>query len=351
MKVIHIESGLGNQMLSYCEYLAMKKMNPNDKVYIETIIYDIPECNNIICQWNGFELERIFGINAPNIREYFTDEQWQQIMSDIRSSEFWLRNLNYPVHFSAAFNRVGLNIINIRGDFEKGGLHVGYDRNRKLIWKDKFRDKDWWIALRYAKGMVQDRILSHKVDYKPKLFVKSDENLFTGQQLDFKRVNSGIEDIDSEIRQVFQFPSLTDDKSINAVKNIQECNSVAIHARRGDMLKTNYHLYRFGYFRRAVSYIRKKVEKPVFFIFCDPDSVEWAKQNENIFGLNFKHDEVHFIDWNKGENSFRDMQIMAQCKHQIITNSSFGWWGAWLNSNPDKITISPSFLINTTKTL
>ena len=64
MKIIHIDSGLGNQMLSYCEYLAMKKMNPDDDCYIETIIYEIPECQEVVCQWNGYELNRIFGINA-----------------------------------------------------------------------------------------------------------------------------------------------------------------------------------------------------------------------------------------------------------------------------------------------
>lgn len=126
--------------------------------------------------------------------------------------------------------------------------------------------------------------------------------------------------------------------------------SVAIHARRGDMLGYNYPCYRFGYFKRAVSYLRKRVSNPVFFIFCDPGSVGWAKENGHILGLDFKRDTVYFVDWNKGEESYRDMQLMSKCKHQIITNSSFGWWGAWLNENPDKITISPSYLVNTTKT-
>lgn len=58
MKIVHIESGLGNQMLSYCEFLALKKSNPKDDIFIETSIYDIPECNDTICQWNGYELNR-----------------------------------------------------------------------------------------------------------------------------------------------------------------------------------------------------------------------------------------------------------------------------------------------------
>lgn len=351
MKVIHIESGLGNQMLSYCEYLAMKKVNPNDDIFIENIIYDIPECNEIICQWHGYELERIFGIKAPNLKEYFPEESWEQIMVDIRKSEFWLHNWNYPVYFTEAFNNAGLKITNIRGNFEASGKHVAYDMNRKSTFKDKIREKDWYIYLHYQKRRLNGCLLRNKVDFSQKLFIFSVDNLFTGQQLLFKNVNSGIEHIAEEIRNAFQFPDFQDKRNIDTLKLIQSCNSVAIHARRGDMLGVNYPYYRFGYFKRAVNYIRKNVSNPVFFIFCDPGSVEWARTNENILGLYFDKDLVHFIDWNKGSESYRDMQLMSQCKHQIITDSSFGWWGAWLNKYPNKITISPNYLINTTKTL
>ena len=82
--------------------------------------------------------------------------------------------------------------------------------------------------------------------------------------------------------------------------------------------------------------------------FCDPGSVDWCKENEEIFGLDFSKDIVYFTNWNKGQESFRDMQLMAQCKHQIITNSSFGWWAAFLNTYKNKITCAPDFVINTT---
>lgn len=349
MKVIHIESGLGNQMLSYCEYLAIKRANPNDKVYIENIIFDIPEANNIICQWNGYELNRIFGIDAPNIKEYFPQKQWNQILTDIKASEFWLRNWNYPVHFTKAFNRAGLQIENIRGDFERTKRHIGFDRHRKATFKDKLRNKNWYILLRYIKNQIKDYCKSNKTNYRQKLFIHSNKNLFTGQQLLFKNKHSGIEEIAEEIKTAFVFPEIKDTKNINGMKLIQSCNSVAIHARRGDMLGVNYPYYRFGYFRRAVKYIKKHVKSPVFFIFCDPGSIAWAKENASIFNLDFNKDKVYFVDWNKGEESFRDMQLMSHCKHQIITKSSFGWWGAWLNDNPNKITISPSYLTNTTK--
>lgn len=351
MKVIHIESGLGNQMLSYCEYLAMKKANPQDNVYIENIIYDISECNDIICQWNGYELERIFGIKAPNIKEYFTEGQWNQILADVRRSEFWLHNWNYPVYITKAFQNAGFEIKNIRGDFEKSGLEMGYDCNRKKTFKDILRSQDWYIYLRYIKNKEYNRYRSIKTDYRSQLFIHSEENLFTGQLLYFKNIHSGIECIEQEIRDDFRFPSIQDKNNENAMNVIQSCNSVAIHARRGDMLGYNYPYYRFGYFKRAVKYIRKHVSNPVFFIFCDPESVSWAKENAHILGLDLKKDIIHFINWNKGTDSFRDMQLMSECKHQIITNSSFGWWGAWLNKYPNKITISPDYLINTTTTL
>lgn len=116
------------------------------------------------------------------------------------------------------------------------------------------------------------------------------------------------------------------------------------------MLGYNYAYYVTGYFKRAVKYIKQHTSQPVFYIFCDPDSVQWAKDNADILGLDMKKDKVNFVDWNKSTDSYRDMQLMAACKHQVITNSSFGWWGAWLNTNPDKITCSPDAMINTTHT-
>ena len=118
MKVVHIDSGLGNQMLAYCEYLALKNVNPDEDFYLETITYDIPECNEVISQWHGYELERIFGLDTPpNVKTLFTEEQWADIIEEVRHSHFWQHNWNYPVAITNALNRHGLNLENIRGDF------------------------------------------------------------------------------------------------------------------------------------------------------------------------------------------------------------------------------------------
>lgn len=350
MKVIHIESGLGNQMLSYCEYLALRHANPKDKFYIETIIYDIPECNEVTCQWNGYELERIFGLSSvPNVKELFSEEQWKDIISKVRQSEFWRKNMNFPVYFCQAFQEAGVSLENTFGDFEAPHIYKAHQQDKSSL---KYRIKQTlpWLYLKRFKETTLLKWKGNGLDHSDDLFISTDASLFAGQKLKFKYKGYGIGKIDKEIRETFKFPPFSDDNNKETAKLISSCNSVAIHARRGDMLGTNGYYYRTGYFRKAVSYIRQHVTNPVFFVFCDPGSISWAKENANILGLNFQKDKIYFVDWNKGIESFRDMQLMSHCKHQVITNSSFGWWGSWLNENPDKITCSPDYRINTSNT-
>lgn len=347
MIVLHIESGLGNQMLGYCEYLALKRVNPNTDIYIENIIYDIPEANEVIAQWNGYELERIFGISEPkNIKSLFSHNQWSEIIEDVRASQFWKKNWNYPVHITNALNRAGLNLKNIRGDFETPG-HEAITEDQvvhDLRYKLTHSFCGYWIKKILEKYRSNDRIQSQGQN----LFIHTDEDIFTGQRLSFKLKGFGRETIDNEIREYFKFPDFVDSKNKSMSDYLNSVNGVAIHARRGDMLSVNGDCYKYGYFKRSIRIIRKHVENPVFVFFTNTGSVEWCKQNNKIFGLNPEKDKIMFVDWNTGIESYRDMQLMSYCKHAIITNSSFGWWGAYFITNPNKITISPWLSMDTT---
>lgn len=122
-------------------------------------------------------------------------------------------------------------------------------------------------------------------------------------------------------------------------EKIRLSESVSIHIRRGDYI-TNPRVAKklggicdFNYFFRSIDYIGKKIKNPVFFFFSD--DINWVKENFAI-----KHPCV-FIDFNNILNSYEDMRLMSQCKHNIISNSSFSWWGAWLNPNSNKIVIAP----------
>lgn len=348
MKIVHIESGLGNQMLSYCEYLALKKIHPSEDIFIEDIIYEIPECNEVICQWNGNELNRIFKIEAPNIRDLFNESKWDQIKNEIKESQFWLKNWNYAPYITNALNHAGLNLINIRGDFEARTYKPvlqrwGMDRLRKKIFDNTSLGQ--YIK---RKVLYKYKALELTQSQREVLFYKGPESVFTGQRLLFKYNGSHIEDIQREIKESFVFPEFEDEKNIRMAGILKTSNSVFIHARRGDMLSSNGWCYKYGYFKRAVKYIKSRVNKPLFVFFTNTGSIEWCKSHAlDIFGLT-DEDEVVYVDWNLADQSFRDMQLMSYCKHGIITNSTFGWWGAYFIDNPDKITISPMAEINTT---
>ena len=125
------------------------------------------------------------------------------------------------------------------------------------------------------------------------------------------------------------------------LKNIQHANSVSLQVRRGDFLGANEWVCDLNYYQRAISYIKQHVSNPEFFIFSD--DIAWCKKE-------FKFDAIMtFIEPNT-ELPFEDMQLMSSCKHNIIVNSTYGWWGAVLNQNKAKILISPKKWANTLNT-
>ena len=133
-----------------------------------------------------------------------------------------------------------------------------------------------------------------------------------------------FEEIKQEIRDTFTFK-----KTINMGEG-----SVSIHLRRTDFIGNPLlgGVADTNYYQSAISYISSKVKNPKFYIFSD--DIEWCKEN---FKIDFPH---KFID-HTGNESYKDMLMMSKCEHNIIVNSSFSWWGAWLNNNPDKIVICP----------
>ena len=145
-----------------------------------------------------------------------------------------------------------------------------------------------------------------------------------------------FEPIKNRFSEIFKFPDFSSDdkKNLEIKKMIEDSNSVAVHIRRGDYVGDPVlgDLVPIEYYERAVNIIKEKVSNPKFYVFSD-DS-EWSKANLCL-------DNCVYVDWNKGLDSYKDMYLMALCKHNIIPNSSFSWWGALLNKNPNKIVINP----------
>ncbi|MFL5763694.1 MAG: alpha-1,2-fucosyltransferase [Bacteroidia bacterium] len=132
-------------------------------------------------------------------------------------------------------------------------------------------------------------------------------------------------------------------KSAGLADQMQKENSVAIHVRKGDYVsvKQNQEIYAAldgAYYLAAIEYIKTHVKDPVFYIFSDePD---WFTKN-----IKANVPVVNVTD-NRGSSSYQDLFLMSCCKHNIIANSSFSWWGAWLNKHPQKIVIAPEKWFN-----
>jgi hypothetical protein len=140
------------------------------------------------------------------------------------------------------------------------------------------------------------------------------------------------------IREDFSFKLPMQNKNAEIALKILRNNSVSLHVRRGDYANNNltnavHGLCTLDYYRQSIEYISRRVEQPIFFIFSD--DIEWVKNNLKIAQL------CHYVDWNQGSESYNDMRLMSMCKHHIIANSSFSWWGAWLNPIRDKIVVGP----------
>lgn len=154
-----------------------------------------------------------------------------------------------------------------------------------------------------------------------------------------------FEEYEGIIRKDFTFREPLKDKNLEIAKNMVNSNSISIHIRRGDYLtdshaKNNFAVCSLEYYQKAIQYMREQTSNPQFFIFSE--DINWAKEN-----LIFEDSCVEFIDWNKEEeDSFIDMQLMSICKHNIIANSSFSWWAAWLNANSNKKVIAPNQWFN-----
>ena len=119
---------------------------------------------------------------------------------------------------------------------------------------------------------------------------------------------------------------------------ILSTNAVAIHVRRADYVndEANYKIYsnlfKEGYYPKAVENIEKLTENPVYFIFSD--DIKWCKEH-------FKLETNASIRFVENKSAFADFYLMSKCNHNIIANSTFSWWSAWLNNSPGKVVISP----------
>lgn len=141
-----------------------------------------------------------------------------------------------------------------------------------------------------------------------------------------------------KIRDDFTFPRTVNARNARWLDHVLAVESVSLHVRRGDFVSdprtSKFHgSVGASYYQDAVLHVTQRVRGAELFVFSD--DIDWVRNN-----LHFDV-STHYVTGNLGPSSYVDMQVMASCKHNIIANSTFSWWGAWLNVNPEKIVVAP----------
>lgn len=136
-------------------------------------------------------------------------------------------------------------------------------------------------------------------------------------------------DIKDEVRKAFTFDSSkVNARSAELLRRLDaDANAVSLHIRRGDYLQpqhwaTTGSVCQLPYYQNAIAEMNRRVASPSYYVFSD--DIAWVKENIPL-------QNAVYIDWNKGEESWQDMMLMSHCRHHIICNSTFSWWGAWLD--------------------
>ena len=272
MIITEIVGGLGNQMFQYAAGCALAKRTGTE----------LKLDNRLFLGYtlhNGFELERVFEIDSPsaslmeinNLIGWRSSRIGRRFIRDRRLS--FLKGKHYYVEDSTIFNE---EILSLRDSYYLSG---------------------YWQSERYFEDQI------------------------------------------SLIRKQFRFKQPLEGMNKKYVKMISSSNAISIHVRRGDYVSnpnTNsmHGTCSISYYEKAMRYIEKRVEDPVYFIFSD--DVKWVRDN---LSFNVK---CYYIDHNSGLESYNDMRLMSLCDHNIIANSSFSWWGAWLNPDSEKIIVAPN---------
>jgi hypothetical protein len=235
-------------------------------------------------------------------------------------------------------------------DFAGYGLHQGFqledvfDCDIQLASEQDVRALLGWRKYRLCRRVLMHRsagalrgarfVAEPHFDYWPGILETAGDCYLAGHWQSEKY----FRDIEKVLRSDFTFRAPLTGQNIEWASRISNSAAVSLHVRRGDYAANAKTLAVHGlctldYYHSAVDFIAAHVKFPEFFIFSD--DIPWVRKN---LRLAFP---CHYVEYNRGPASYFDMRLMSLCRHHIMANSSFSWWGAWLNPRPDKIAIAP----------
>ena len=199
------------------------------------------------------------------------------------------------------------------------------------------RRKGFLFNITKAVNALMNRQSFYRKEKEDALFDEEVYNLKGNIYLDgYWQNEKYFKEIREQLIEDFTPKSDISEKAQGYLKDIENTNSVSLHIRRGDYISdltaNNFHgVTNIEYYNRAVDYVNDQVSEPVYYIFSD--DIAWCKNN-----FDFLENKI-FVD--DTSSAIDDLELMKRCKHNIIANSSFSWWAAWLNENSNKIVITP----------
>lgn len=276
MKIVNITGGLGNQMWQYAFAMALKYKHPDEDVYIDTQHYHTVFFKKFkgINLHNGYEIDKVFPKANMPVAGF-----WQLI-----KVSYWIPNY--------VLSRLCRKILPLRNTEYVPPYSMNYYFDRKALErKDNCYYEGYWQSVHY----------------------------FT--------------DIREMLQDVFGHPE-PNEYNARIIKDMESTESVGLHVRRGDYLNEPEFRGICGieYYQKAIEDVVSDGKKHSFFIFSN--DILWCR--DNISPLTKGHD-VLFVTGNVGSNCCWDMFLMTHCKDLIIANSSFSWWGAFLNKSVNRV--------------
>lgn len=295
MIIVMMTSGLGNQMYQYSMYRMLSLTYPGTVIKADITRF------RLFNEHQGFELKRIFEYPGSAFH-----------LETAGNYEIWKTGGGIPIW---------------------SGSKVMKKLERYRVWYNRRADK-------LGRKLGCYRIIEEDV---LRGYCRYDENIFQKlTHLDVSKdwnVRGYWEDeryyrhILPQLQKDFTFPPMTDRKNRDMAEKIKQTSSVSIHVRRGDYIGSQFDILSMDYYKSAVKWIRDNTDGAFFFLFSDDK--EYAK--EAFSWLREKEIVCH----NQGQDSFRDMELMSLCKHNIVANSTFSTWAGLLNRNPGRRVVYP----------
>ncbi len=234
-----------------------------------------------------------------------------------------------------AVRKYGLDAFAVNQDFASEEEVLRLKKTGRNRWFRLFKRTINRILPLFDQSYIQEK----RFHFDPDVLTLPDEVYLEG----YWQCEKYFKDIEETIRKEFSIKPEQDSFNKSIGEAIAATDSVSIHVRRGDYVTDSatsqiYGMCEPSYYKAAIKLVSARMREPHFFVFSDdPD---WVKTKMNFI------QPAAFIGHNGPENAYEDMRLMSMCKHHIIANSSFSWWGAWLGQNREKKVIAPARWFN-----